>query len=200
MREKFLFMDVKGFAKAAAAGFQRKMEVVVFLDRTVPRVEEWIDRTTFRLGCTPIINLFEQVAEPIALDQGQFEYRVVPDVANPRGMEVYSIDEVISVDPATSTTTVYRPFYSFHHRRDGGESPTFWHASRKVSTQEGDRGTELFLHLVDLEFQPQLPADETLVVRTTCTNRDLAEPIAACRRTALFRVGRGGAAGRASAA
>ncbi len=72
MREKFLFMDVKGFAKAAAAGFQRKMEVVVFLDRTVPRVEEWIDRTTFRLGCTPIINLFEQVAEPIALDQGQY--------------------------------------------------------------------------------------------------------------------------------
>jgi type VI secretion system protein ImpG len=173
MREKFLFMDLKGFAKAAAAGFQRKMEVVVYLDHTVPRVEEWIDRTTFRMGCTPIINLFEQVAEPIALDQGQFEYRVVPDVANQRGMEVYSIDEVISVDPATSTTTVYRPFYSFHHRREGSESPTFWHSSRKISTQEGDRGTEVFLHLVDLEFQPQLPADETLVVRTTCTNRDL---------------------------
>jgi type VI secretion system protein ImpG len=29
------------------------------------------------------------------------------------------------------------------------------------------------LHLVDLDFQPQLPADSTLVVRCTCTNRDL---------------------------
>ena len=31
----------------------------------------------------------------------------------------------------------------------------------------------LNLELVDLDFHPRLPADSTLVIRTTCTNRDL---------------------------
>ena len=172
LREKFLFVDIKGWQRAAAAGFGRKFEVVVFLNHTVPRVEEWVDATTFRLGCTPVVNLFEQTAEPINLDQGRYEYRVVPDVAQPRGMEVYSIDEVTSVNPETSVTTVYRPFYSFHHSADRDEGHTFWRASRRSATGEGDRGTELSLQLVNLDFQPQLPADDTLVVRTTCTNRD----------------------------
>jgi type VI secretion system protein ImpG len=177
MREKFLFLDVKGWDQAAAAGFGSKLEVVIYLNHTVPRIEEWVDRATFRLGCTPVVNLFEQTAEPVALDQGRFEYRVVPDVTNPRGMEVNAIVEVSSVNPETSTTTVYRPFYSFHHGLDRSEPHTFWHATRRNSTQEGDRGTEVFLSLVNLDFQPQLPADDTLVVRTLCSNRDLSNQL-----------------------
>ncbi len=177
MREKFLFLDIKGWDQAAAAGFGSKLEVVIYLNHTVPRIEEWVDRATFRLGCTPVVNLFEQTAEPIALDQGRFEYRVVPDVAFPRGMEVNAIEEVSSVNPETATTTVYRPFYSFHHGLDRSEPHTFWHATRRNSTQEGDRGTEVFLSLVNLDFQPQLPADDTLVVRTLCSNRDLSNQL-----------------------
>jgi type VI secretion system protein ImpG len=39
--------------------------------------------------------------------------------------------------------------------------------------QEGDRGSEVYLNLVDLAFDPRLPADAVLVPRTTCLNRDL---------------------------
>ncbi len=173
MREKFLFLDLSGWQRVKQAGFQQKLEVVLFLDHTLPRLEEWIDQSTFRLGCTPVVNLFEQVAEPVVLDHGRYEYRVTPDVANPRGMEVYSIDEVTSVNPATSETTVYRPFYSFHHGQNGDGGRTFWHSTRRSSTLDGDRGTDVFLQLVDLNFHPRLPADDTLVIRTTCTNRDL---------------------------
>ncbi len=173
MKEKFQFVDLGCWQRAKHAGFGKKLEVVLYLNHTIPRVQEWVDQSTFRLGCTPIVNLFEQVAEPIVLDQGRYEYRIVPEVAAPRGMEIYSIDEVTSTDPATSVTTTYRPFYSFHHTRNGDDGQTFWHASRRGSTLEGDRGTDLFLHLTDLDFHPKLPADDTLVVRTTCTNRDL---------------------------
>jgi type VI secretion system protein ImpG len=173
MREKFLFVDIGGWQRAKQAGFGQKLEVVLYLNHTIPRVQEWVDQSTFRLGCTPVVNLFEQVAEPIILDQSRYEYRIVPDVAQPRGMEIYSIDEVTSTDPETSVTTTYRPFYSFHHNRNGDDGQTFWHASRRNSTLEGDRGTDLFLNLVDLDFHPRLPADDTMVVRTTCTNRDL---------------------------
>ena len=173
LREKFLFFDLSGWQQAAKAGFQEKLEVVIFLNHTVPRVQEYVDRTTFRMGCTPVVNLFEQVAEPAVLDASRYEYRVVPEVAHPRSMEIFSIDEVTSTDPATSVTTTYRPFYSFHHDRTVSDGRTFWHASRRASTLEGDRGTEVFLQLVNLDFKPQLPADDTLVIRTTCTNRDL---------------------------
>ena len=45
--------------------------------------------------------------------------------------------------------------------------------SRRPSLQKDDQGTDVFLNLVDLNFNPNLPAEEALIVRTTCTNRDL---------------------------
>jgi type VI protein secretion system component VasA len=38
----------------------------------------------------------------------------------------------------------------------------------------GDKGTEVYLTLVNLGFRPTLPPAETLTVHLTCTNRDLA--------------------------
>src|SRR5262249_45672818 len=64
-------------------------------------------------------------------------------------------------------------FYSFRHGTTREAQQTFWYASRKPSLKENDRGTELHLNLVDLQFNPNLPAEAVLVVRTTCTNRDL---------------------------
>jgi type VI secretion system protein ImpG len=39
--------------------------------------------------------------------------------------------------------------------------------------REGDEGTEVYLHLVNLSSQISLPDVETVTVRCTCTNRDL---------------------------
>jgi type VI secretion system protein ImpG len=172
-RHKFLFVDLGGWPRVRRAGFGRKAEVVLFLNRTQANLAQGIDRNTFRLGCTPIVNLFEQTAEPIPLTQARSEYHVVPDVAHPRGLEVYAVDEVVSPDPAAGTTKEYHPFYSFRHSANGEEKRAFWYASRSPSLQEGDRGTEVYLNLVDLDFDPHVPPDAVLVVRTTCLNRDL---------------------------
>jgi type VI secretion system protein ImpG len=170
---KFLFVDLGGWRRVAQAGFQRKVEVILYLNRTMLSVEQGVDQQTFRLGCTPIINLFEQVAEPIPLTHTRFEYRLLPDVAHPQGLEVYSVDAVTGVDPTQNEPTEYQPFYSFRHGSSRDVQKAFWHASRRLSTQKGDRGTEVYLNLVDLNFDPRLPAESVLVVRTTCTNRDL---------------------------
>jgi type VI secretion system protein ImpG len=168
---KFAFLDLGGFREVAAAGCGPRLEVVFFLDRTLAGLEQGVDAHTFRLGCTPVINLFEKTAEPIPLTQARYEYRVVPDVAFEKGMEVYSVDAVTGADPAGDTE--YLPFYSFRHGTDRGNQKAFWYASRRPSTRAGDRGTDVYLNLVDLGFNPRLPADQVLVVRTTCTNRDL---------------------------
>lgn len=170
---KFWFLDLGGWKQAARTGYDKKAEVVIFFNRTSPGLEQGVDALTFRLGCTPVVNLFEQVAEPIPLTHLKHEYRLVPDVAHPRGMEVYSVDSVTSADPTAAKTTEYQPFYSFRHGRTRESHQAFWYATRKPSFQEGDRGTEMALNLVDLAFDPRLPAEAVLVVRTTCTNRDL---------------------------
>ncbi len=170
---KFYFVDLGGFQEAAQAGMGSRFEVVLFLNRRQPGLEQGVDAQTFRLGCTPAVNLFEQIAEPIRLTQARFEYRVVPDVAHPLGMEVYSVDSVTSIDPESNRTSEYQPFYSFRHAQNEDALQTFWYAPRKPSARENDRGTDVDLHLVDLGFNPRLPAETTLIVRTTCSNRNL---------------------------
>ena len=171
---KFHFVDLAGWRRAAGADFGRRLEVVLFLDRTLPNLEQEVNASTFRLGATPIVNLFQQTAEPIPLTHTRTEYRVVPEVHHQPEMEVYSIDEVTAADPRS--TTEFRPFYSFRHdsswNPDRGDR-AFWYGSRRPSPLDGDRGTEVYLHLVDLDFDPRLPADAVIVARTTCTNRDL---------------------------
>lgn len=170
---KFHFVDVSGFQRACRAGYGRKLEMILFLNRTQTMLEQGVDVPTFRLGCAPVVNLFPQIAEPIPLAQTRYEYKVVPEVARPLGYEVYSVDGVTSTDPVTGTETEYRPFHSFRHGMTPDNQRAFWHTSRRLPTREGDRGTDVYLNLVDLSFRPTLPAAATLVVRTTCTNRGL---------------------------
>jgi len=170
---KFHFVDLAGWDRVRKSGIKKKVEVILYLNRSQVNLEQGVDANTLRLGCTPVINLFEQTAEPIDLNQTRHEYRVVPDVAHPVGMEVYAVNSVTSTDPVTNTLTEYQPFYSFRHGRDRDNQKAYWHTARRPSSLEGDRGTEVYLNLVDLDFNPRLPAESVIVARTLCTNRDL---------------------------
>src|SRR5262249_34436058 len=123
---KFGFVDLGGFEEVHRAGFGRRLEVLFYLNRTSTNLEQTVESATFRLGCTPVINLFEQIAEPIALTHARYEYRIAPDVTQPLGMEVYAIDSVSSTDPTTSTVREYQPFYSFRHGQSREEQRAFW--------------------------------------------------------------------------
>jgi type VI secretion system protein ImpG len=139
----------------------------------MPRFQQPISAETFRLGCTPAINLFEKIAEPLRLDRAQTEYRVIADQRRQDSTEVYSVDSVASVSPRHAETVTYQPFYSFKHSGTSERPEAFWYVTRRASPREADRGTEVYLSLVDLNFRNSLPAAETLTVRATCTNRDL---------------------------
>lgn len=171
---KFLFVDLGGFPRLRQTRPGTRLEVVLFLDETRADLERGVDVRTFRLGCTPIVNLFAQTAEPIALTHARSEYRIVPEVADPAGVEVYSVDSVASVDPSTGTTTEYQPFYSFRHGQDRETHQAFWFASRRESLQ-AERRTDVYLTLVDQQFDPRQPAEATVIVRTTCANSNVAD-------------------------
>jgi len=134
-----------------------------------------VGANTFKLGCTPVVNLFKQNAEPIRLTHQRAEYAVVPDVRRRKGMEVYSIDGVRKVVRARGTEQLieYQPFYSHRHGAQPQGQGTYWYATRRRSPAKDDTGTDVFLSLVDLDFNPSLPDAETLSLTLTCTNRDL---------------------------
>ena len=176
--EKFFFVDVTGLDTVWQAGFDKSVEFIFLLgdvesDERRQRLELEISKKTFRLGCSPIVNLFTQVAEPIRLTQRKYEYLVNPDVRRPFATEIYSIDEVSSIDTTTQETSTLEPFYSLRHSTSGKEQQCFWTSARRPSARANDDGTDVYLSLVDLSLRPVHPDGSILSVRTTCTNRDL---------------------------
>jgi len=178
--EKFLFFGLMKLDRIPHANLGKQFEfLILFQDferrERVRLLEQAVDASMFQLGCAPVVNLFERLAEPVRVSHTQTEYRVIPDVHAPSATEVYSVNRVASVGMHGEPAREYRPFYSFGHSEPSGREDAFWQAARRHSGRAGDKGTEVYLSLLDLDFRPHLPAVESLSVEVTCTNRDLPE-------------------------
>jgi len=176
--QKFFFLDLTGLERVCQGGFGARAEVIVLIspfERSDRRqvLELGVSAKTFRLGCSPIVNLFAQTAEPILLDHTRYEYQVVPDVSRRRATEVFEIVEVVSANPQTQEVVHFEPLYSYHHALGRAKVDAFWRGARRPSGYRDDEGTEVFLSLVDLSGRPVRPNVDSLVVRTLCTNRDV---------------------------
>jgi type VI secretion system protein ImpG len=176
--EKFFFFDLTGLAKLWDSAFKDAVEFVFLISDVAgeerrQRLELELSKKTFRLGCTPIVNLFTQVAEPIQLSQRKYEYQVVPDVRRPYATEIFSVDEVSCINTTTQQTTTFEPFYSLRHSSRRGKQESFWLGRRRPSNRPNDEGTDIYISLLDLSMQHLTPDANILSVRTTCTNRDL---------------------------
>ncbi len=169
---KFLFFDIQGVDQAIARKFGGDFDIFIHLKDVTPPIAP-VTTETFRMGCSPIVNLFSRMADPIYLSQQKYEYQVIPDVHRQLSTEVYSVDEVITSDPQAGTTRYFAPFYSLRHAYGEQTEKSFWYAIRRPSQRADDEGTEIFMSLVDMNFDPRVPAVEVLNVKTTCTNRDL---------------------------
>lgn len=176
--EKFFFIELQNLRKIWQMGFKDQAEIVFLirpfeLEDRRQELELNISPKTFRLGCTPVINLFPQTCEPILLDQRKYEYPIIPDMRRLTSTEIFSIEQVVSIDPQTRETQTFEPFYSYRHAAIRENKQTFWLANRRPSNIRNDEGTELAISLVDLSMRMVMPKVDTLTVKTLCTNRDL---------------------------
>jgi type VI secretion system protein ImpG len=176
--DKFFFLDLTGLEAALAGGFKDRAELIFLIapfelaDRR-QALDLGVTEKTFQTACAPVVNLFEQTAEPILLTERRFDYPIVPDIRRLNATEIFSVDEVVGVRPGTQEPVRFEPFYSFRHGLKGSRAQVFWMASRRASGRRDDEGTEMFLSLVDLEQRPVAPDVDSLTVRLICTNRDL---------------------------
>jgi type VI secretion system protein ImpG len=173
--QKYLFFDLDLAGIQSIPHLGNVIVVYIYLNRVIPDLGRTLSADTFQLGCTPIVNLFAQRADPIPLTHTTFEYRVVPDRRRPMALEVYSVDQVVASPPQGDSVEI-QPFFSTKHAASQDTDRAFWHITRRPAEETmtwSDRGTEVDLSLVDLGFRPSAPAEWVLEVHTTCTNRDL---------------------------
>lgn len=172
--QKFAFVDLVGLS-AALPGAGPEIELVVYLDEVDERLIGEVTGETFQLGCTPIVNLFEKVCEPIRLTHQKTEYPIVPDFQGRDTHEVYQVGRVVGVAPGISKP--YTPLYGLDHENswsgDNGQAGSYWHTRRRPAARHDDEGTDVSLRVVDGGLELAKPAEQSLTVYATCTNRDL---------------------------
>jgi len=134
--EKFNFVDVPvpvpamvrhatvpvGAGMDVASGARRSLTVHLLLsgvrsDSDESRLLETLNARNLLLGCSPVINLFKQPADPIRLNHTNSAYPVLVDGRRAFGYEVYSIDRVFRVKQTAQGESVqeFRPFFSLQH-------------------------------------------------------------------------------------
>jgi type VI secretion system protein ImpG len=170
--EKFLFFDFTRMDAKTLLSAGNRMEVFVYLDRSVAELERTVGQQAMALGCTPLINLFPHRCEPVTLSHTDTEYRVVPDARRPRAAEIWHVERVRE----TQADGSFRPWRPFHRLADHDPEPGvpggYYHVTRRDAAP-GVPGTEVFLAPYDPDFDPDKPAEAVLSIDALCVNRDL---------------------------
>lgn len=180
--EKFNFIDIPlPPAVQEASSGQVTLHLVmggIRADSDEARLLETVGRDNLLLGCTPVVNLFRQNADPIRVTHQSASYPLLPDARRAFAYEVYSIDKVFRVrqGPQGESIDEFRPFYSLRHddvSAEDGEAARYWYVHRDETVAEHSPGFECELAIVDADFNPASPNTDTLSIEVTATNRDL---------------------------
>jgi type VI secretion system protein ImpG len=216
--EKFNFVDLSipnlaGTYSTSAAlegggdSFSRRKLTVhlaisgVRSDSDEARLLEAINERSLLLGCTPVINLFQQPADPVRVTHGAPSYPLLVDGRRAFAYEIYSVDRVFRVEQTARGESVheFKPFFSLNHHdilgpndegegvlaterrnRDKADRVTtlrsggrYWSAHRDDGVAETNPGFEFEISIFDIDFDPAEPQTETLSLSVTATNRDL---------------------------
>jgi type VI secretion system protein ImpG len=173
--EKFRFVDIE-FPTLAEGTTNVD---VLFLLTFQPRRGLPVRPDNFLLACTPIINLFSKVAEPLRLDHRRSEYRILADARLDRVTEVHSVTQVVGNTLTGDKRSEYRPYFSTDHFWDREAPEAFWFARRVPTERREAPGSDVYLSFVSLDLEAAQPADNTILIHCLCTNRQLAEQVPA---------------------
>ena len=181
--ERYLFVELADLQSGISRCSGTELEIVVLLDRSVSGLEATVDKKTFALNCTPIVNLFDKTADRIHVDRGQPTFHVLPDRTRPLDFEVYSVTGVRGYGAGSDDEVEFLPFYA---SRDAGlrhEQMAYFTSQREprmLSTRQrkiGSRasyvGSEVYISLVDTRQAPFSGELKQLAIKVKCTNRDL---------------------------
>lgn len=176
--EKFLFFELNGLEAIREAGCKEQAEILFCISRfdrpdRQQDLETGLTTRTVRLGCTPVINLQSQVAEPILVTQTKQEYDIIPDVRHQDTTEIFAIEEVMASNTARRESIRLEPLYAYRFQARKESKRAYWHAIRRMNVFGERAPSSLHLSLVDIDGLLTEPNAEVLTVRCECSNFDL---------------------------
>ena len=176
--EKFLFFELTGLDAIAAAACGAQAEILFCFSRfdrpeRNQDLETGVSARTLRLGCTPAVNLYSQVAEPILITHTRHEYPVIPNVRRQEMMEVHSIDEVMAANTSRRESIRLDPLYAYRFQARNDSARVYWHAIRRRNEVGEREPSSMHLALVDVDGVVAEPNAEVLTVRCSCSDFDL---------------------------
>jgi type VI secretion system protein ImpG len=182
MPQRFLFVELRGLAKAVRGCKGPELDIIVLFDRVDPTLDGALDATNFTLFATPAINLFPRRGDRIHLSDSEYEYHVLADRTRPADYEVYDVLEVAGYSEGGERSRTFEPFYTVRDNpaEEGGAYFSLRRTPRLLSEREGAQGprsgylgSNVYLSIVDARESPFRPDLRQLAVDTLCTNRDL---------------------------
>lgn len=181
--EKFLYFDVNGLDQYLHEGMASEIELHFFFDQVYVSLEKIIDVDSLAFGCAPIVNLFDQVSEPIKIDQKTSEYHLIPDAHRPQeSIEIYQVKSVdISSDTHVGKMSSF-PYFGRKHNTSKTDYQLYWYTERKSCWEVGAHhvpGYEWFISFSELGGPENLHDHVIVTPKLLCTNRDLAQQLPA---------------------
>lgn len=165
---KYLFFDVRGLQGLEFTGDYIEL---AFVFERPPDLPSPIVNETFRLHCTPVVNLFQVSAEPVKLDPLLPDHLLRGAGIKPSHMEIYDVESVVGVRPGRGNRRSYSNFYSFAHTKIGNDYDGYYVLRRARSPL--DDGTDTYIRVARPRDTEASDEEETLSIELLCTNRSL---------------------------
>ncbi|MDX2200024.1 MAG: type VI secretion system baseplate subunit TssF [Phycisphaerae bacterium] len=168
--QKFLFVDFTGLGCLASLAATDSFELTIPFRRPVDDAIR-VGADSFKLHCSPVVNLFRHSADGLRVDHARAQYRLRPSTVGslPEHYEIYSVDQVVGIVQGEAKRREYPPLQAFRRVGDDG---AVYYTQRLVEAVVGE-GTDTYLSFVNTEQRHVVPPTETITVALTCTNRGL---------------------------
>jgi type VI secretion system protein ImpG len=172
---KFFFFDLTGLERLRSVTEGDTAEIVFLIgpfegpdrDQALTR---FVNKDTIRLGCTPVVNLFEGESEPVRLNQRRTEYGLRARGSKEFPPEIFSVDEVCAITPSAPRRIPFAPFFSYRDRQNGEGLGLFWHERRHASSWLPGGATDVSLAFVDQAGTTIYPEFPSASAQLTCFN------------------------------
>lgn len=197
---RYMFFDILGLEEIWPK-YESGFSLYFYFEETDPELIQGVDDSTFKLGCVPVVNLFEDRIDFIEAKSVTTEAKMQPSRSFTTHSDIYHISSVYAKSEMGETQELV-PFYGAHKQSISGDSSVYWNFRRENSRFDSGRrssGTDGYLSFVDLDFQIFNPESRWLVgADVICNNRDLPSKLPFGPELPIISFREGGAGLRAA--
>ena len=189
--ERFLFLTLENLQHILPRFNTQKVDIYFLLDHLDEKLKPILNKSNFRLFCSPAINLFEKKSDAVHLTKRPIKSKsnrevthflpghpIIIDKSNPQSFEVYRITQVKGITDYRKKNPVFSPFFSLNHNTLNLEQQHFYTLKRKTEIRESSdhkyKGNDLYITLNDNSSPLPYSQDiKELSIKALCTNRGL---------------------------